>query len=538
MFTYIKTFISRHSDWNPISLRELRQVTNSGILAWTICISVLVLSFYSLILVVDFADNFSRSAFNTNENEWFFFTILGITAGGTALVTLLNTLIRSIFDRVREDPMFYSMITPLQIVRGRIISTVITSFVMYSVALPYFVLAYNLRGVDFMNIIISFVITFVWIQIVNLVTTAFFVGVKGIIDAVTYLIPWGICVFFAVLMTICSLVLATVFNDDHIARMIFFMMVAIFGVLLTWLAYSLAVASLIPETCNRMFRTRFGITIILLAMAGFMLYYFPMSVIAIALGSRRDETAIVSFIIYNLTGVILFSFLSLIAVCERHDYPLRQRREVPRSILLRLLYFPFSSGVPNAFVWIGVMMLVWHGSIYCSMNYLYLLGYLGTSTTMSMMNDTHIETYRLVFRQLLTPLLYIYGYSIVTFWLYKSFLWRYWKQKHLWIMVFIVIVVVSLISFSAEFYFNGNAIRTHYHSYNDYSNNYQQTVLMGESQPLLAPNPLTLITEQFNYPTGYRVIQFIFAGGMSLLGFATMMVWAVKIFVRRFYHAE
>jgi hypothetical protein len=261
-----------------------------------------------------------------------------------------------------------------------------------------------------------------------------------------------------------------------------------------------------------------------------MVYYFQNAVMRSA---GHDELPVVVFVIYKLTGVILFSFLSLIATCERHDYPLRQRREVPRSILLRLLYFPFSSGVPNAFVWIGVMMIIWHGSIYCSMNFLCMMGYLLNEVSWS----SPIGVYRMIFRQLLTPLLYIYGYSIVTVWLYKLLLWRYWKQKYLWVMVFIVVTVVGLISFTLEFNFGYREYFGWNYDFKNYQTTYEQRIAMGETQILLAPNPLTIIKD-LDVFIGYRVIQFIFAGGLSLLGFVTMLLWAAERFVRRFYQQK
>lgn len=407
---------------NPTFLREIRQAVRNRllmVLVWGLPVVLAALFFIRLMQ--------GLQRFPVNDGQELFIAVIAIVGIGTAVFSVLHTLLRCVVDRVNEDPMFTTTLTPGRIVRGRMLTTLVFSGVAYTIAIPFIVLAYQFRGVDIGMVILCLLVAFWWTQVLNAITVAFFIGVNGWIEALARTVPflaamWG----FGLLGGLNVMILIPYFAPPRNAWAVIGFGPVLCGVALPLIAYWLACAQLVPATAERMFPVRRGVAILIPVLLLSGLAYVK---VVTAYGAPRmfyEGAAILSL----MTGVVLLCLFALIIVCERNDYPLRQRQSIPEHSWLRVLRFPFASGVVNGFCWLPLVGFVW------------ILGtclFLPASTS----GDSDFELLPW-FRGMLTFLFFLIDYTVTARLLWEFCLKRFVPRRNVWMLAVALIVIVTV----------------------------------------------------------------------------------------------
>ncbi|HBT77841.1 MAG TPA: hypothetical protein DEB39_13165 [Planctomycetaceae bacterium] len=452
---------------NPVFLRELRQAVRNRLLMLLLCIYLTV-----LILTIIFELRWEPQFMGANPGQKLFNSVFLVVFPGTLAVVLLHTIIRCAVDRINEDPMFFSLIPPARIVRGRMLCSLVLSGITYAVALPFFTLVHMFRGLDFGTMLFCIIGGFWLTQTFNAIATAFFIGVRSWLGAVLHAVP------FLFIMLVLGLISVGLFHMAFEREPWFVWAGAgvILGFLLPMLAYWFALAQVIPASADRLFPLRRGITILafLIFCTGIVVAFSDSTI-------PNAEDASTFFAIESyVSGIVLFSVFALVFACERSVYPLRQREDIPENGLLRRLRFPFSSGVVNGLVWLLTMEFLWVGAL-CS---------LGMSLCMA------------------TTALFIFNYATTTRLLWALLLKRWVPRSLVWLLAVAFVLFVSVPAHILQF-----------------------SLEIGSSWPddvprfLLAPSPFWQSNEH-----GYNITQIVFA----FLWAFTLLVVCAPITIRRF----
>ena len=158
---------------NPILVREIRQMVRSrwiigAILLYLACLVL----FMGGMLIVHYDDS-TQPDFGL----FLFAMITGFTAGVTLLTVVVHTVARISFDRIHEDLSFYTSISPARHVGGRLICTIIISFMFFGMSFPFLSVTYYFRGVEPWHFVFI-PVAFALIQIVNVLVLAVFAPVQ------------------------------------------------------------------------------------------------------------------------------------------------------------------------------------------------------------------------------------------------------------------------------------------------------------------------------------------------------------------------
>lgn len=432
---------------NPILLRDLRQAVRNRLLMVLLCLLLTVL-FLTLLYELVWEPQFLTDTPGQKIFNW----LLLIVAVGSFVVTNLHVILRCVFDQVNEDPMYYALLTPGQIVRGRLLTALVLSCVTYSVGLPFMTLAYQLRGLD-LNVALFLIVTaFFWTQVFNAVACAFFVGCRSYLGAVVNAVPYLLLMLIpgGYLVMISYFIL---FYGGGFAGTFDLQVLLIFvciGTAIALPAYWFSVAQLIPVSADRMFRARRGLTLLVVLL--------PVVILACVIRNLHvptyidiREVAQIFTITVIVIGVIAFPVCATIFICERDRYPLRQRLAIPKTDILRLLRFPFSSGVANGMVWLllmgaGWLLIIW----WCLL--------IENAHNTSAYNWT-----KGVFRSCLTFFLFVFNYAVTARLLWQGLFKRWIASYYTWLLVFALLILICMPSYMLQFAVNVNMPNYGYH---------------------------------------------------------------------------
>ncbi len=329
---------------NPVAVKEFRQAVQSR---WVSAIFLLFLLLNLgivggyLMLSPDAATSIDggKNIFIALESI-LFFTCIGFVP--------LYAGIRLSLERndTNIDLFFVTTITPGAIVRGKYLTAMALTLLIYSACMPFMILTYLLRGIDLPTIFAVLAIGFMVCAGVN--AMGIFAGsVSG---------SWLLRGLVAVGMLIFLFMTAVMFIQSVSTAIIIGW--GLFGVYTTWttigtillfealaigLLYVLAVALLSPKPSNRMLVPRLYIT-------GTWLVVGVVAAIWSYMQTSADP--IIGWVIFSTFG---FTAMMVDSLGERDSWTTRVKRTIPRNLLLRPFAFLFYSGSAGGIIWCAIL---------------------------------------------------------------------------------------------------------------------------------------------------------------------------------------
>ncbi|MDR2170954.1 MAG: hypothetical protein LBP59_12495 [Planctomycetaceae bacterium] len=407
---------------NPILVKEIRQfVRNSFIVVLTnlyICLLVFI-----FILALLFDNNFDKGKSAESLLTTFGYVVIFTGFLAVAVRTVWSTSL----DRINEDLMFYSSITPLTIVMGKIYSGVVITLLLLSITFPFMTLVYVMGGVDLGFIFLLFVGLFVIIQVLN--ALSILVAVTSKLRFAPVLSLGVILIIFFVLNMLSVAVMrewSSMACSDMLVEFcgLIAMCVALFALIV-----SVAVAKLSPSNSNRLFMTRFIVTIIYVA----GIYLTLTEVFLKPLDEVLPYAVVLCF-------CVLMLFL-LFVVCESDTWSFRIRRNLPQSVVFRIILFPFYTGAACGLIWVGLMML---GLVWIDLFVAINLRGVGNNISFFYCNNMY-ECRRIVLAGIL-----FFNFCITAM-LIRSWFWRKLLPVRVWLLAFFLVICVSFISMAIYF---------------------------------------------------------------------------------------
>ena len=322
---------------NPFTLKELRQLTRSRTIAATLMIFLFAFVFAAYIIPLN-GINYDTGADLVSAVS------LALMIAFT-IVLPLNIFIRMHKERRGKSAADLTLMTPLPpaaIIDGKLRSAYALMFLLSSAALPFFVAAYLLHGITFVEMFKLLAI---------IVVNASLVVHTAIAIASMRTGPLIRTVLFAVSMLHPLSMLLSGFVIDLVAHSMptvsFIELLAIFASL-SLLLRAYAVAFVSPRTMERDFMIR-GTTLALAI--GWLVYIF--------LQYGRGETpkfhdAVAIAVIGSLTIAEMVLFR---AIAQDVGYSRRQLASRPAAKWRRLLRWPFASGAVNGIFFATVLIL-------------------------------------------------------------------------------------------------------------------------------------------------------------------------------------
>jgi len=329
--------------------------------------------------------------------------------------------VKIVFERTSGDLVYTTTLTPGRIVWGKVQLGLVVSLLFGSMTLPFLTIVWLGRGVGILETLFTFLFVFALTQMHYASTLAMFAGATSFTAVFARLLPWLIG---QMLLFFCGLV-ATIELLQQASPEDIFVMIFVFTVLCS-IAHLLATAQFAPETANRMFPVRVGLTILFSAV---MTAVLVVICVADNVNFPGWLGTLLEFLL--LTLWLLVPYLFLVFICERTELSNRQRQRIPVSFIGRLIVFPFYSGVAHAMVWSAG--LVWFG-ILC----------LGIITCCA--NSTDGLYGRFVFA------LVFFDYCATSL-LICNLLLRKWLSRHwYWVPVCTLIGTIIAVSFVVEWF--------------------------------------------------------------------------------------
>lgn len=144
---------------NPVTLKELRQLVRTRLVTWSIVIYALLIWVITAIVVAACTDNKSPidllygRGFGTNVFIGCAIPLGIIVCGLIPFLQAIRTAVE--FGRDRLDMQFLTALTPMQIVRGKVVSAFLLMLVYACVTLPFMTLAYQMRGLSLDTVFIT-----------------------------------------------------------------------------------------------------------------------------------------------------------------------------------------------------------------------------------------------------------------------------------------------------------------------------------------------------------------------------------------------
>ncbi|MDR2643844.1 MAG: hypothetical protein LBC74_13760 [Planctomycetaceae bacterium] len=327
---------------NPLLIKELRQFVRNKFIIILINVYVLTIVIACLLLL-------TSSAYKAMElnGSHLLFTLANIIFIAGFLTIIVRTAWSTAADKINEDLMFYSSMKPSTIVFGKVISGVIFTLLIMSVTMPFVTLAYLLRGIDLEIVFIVMIELFIIMQALN--CFAILVASSNKLKGSTYMSTFIVVVVSSFLY--CVLVSAGVgliyFNTLY-STYAWDGLCILFSLEFACIALFIcgSIAMLSPPTSNRILPIRILLTAIFLAsvLAAFSELFHA---------SKNDMFMGIEIISLFTLGVIIVSI-----ACERDQWSTRIRRSLPKSLLRRILLFPFYTGAACGIVWFFMMLLV------------------------------------------------------------------------------------------------------------------------------------------------------------------------------------
>lgn len=342
-------FLDRLSIWcadhtNPIVVKETRQMVRNRFVIGILLTLLSGLIFVACAFILDNGSNPHR--YFRGLGRELFGLEFAILALASALIPL-NTGARLIKEREGDvDLLYVSAIKPGEIIRGKLFAAIIFWGLMVSAALPFLVFNFVLRGIDIPSVMMSLAILFAGMVIATQIALlgGVFPGgkiIKGILAAIGAIITFQVLGGFFLFRHISRMGRSTVGGFEW-GPFVFicFLFIALAGTL-----HTCAVAMITPVRANRAWPVRLWLTGVWLLFGLFGIIYEWKTV-----GSEDFFDA------WTGGSVVILTFVFIVILGSPPTHATRVRRGLPKNGLLRLLVFPFASGLVNGIVWVGSIL--------------------------------------------------------------------------------------------------------------------------------------------------------------------------------------
>lgn len=498
---------------NPVLIREIRQAVRNRLVL--VMMNLYILAMVLLLAYMLLVDSTIRRDSQQVGSDMFMALFVFMNVA-TTLTVILFTMGRVAFDRISEDAMFISTLRPSRIIWGKFLSGFLISVLFYSLTFPFFTLAYILRGFDFWLIFVAVGVSFSLLQVINLICLTFFSGVRSYLQWILYAVPFlAVGITIGVLGGVAAIASIEGFMYGHQRDSYFIISMAVFGlgIIVPIISFCLAVAQLSPPTANRMFPLRVAISLLILLVFVFALVMNY--VIAVNNMSMPDGFGTIIFLLFC---AILLTIMSLIFICERADYPIRERQSIPKFFISRLFAYPFFTGASNAVVWMGLLLLL----LYPVAFVLAVLlspemirnpyGYDTSNFDDGLWFSTNVITFSV----------YVFDYCVTALFIRMIFFSKLIQKQYTWLMAvgLFFLGVIATYTFMIAFDIS-NSYRSYYY---DPRNSYEFQMELYHSI-----NPLSFLFDNF---AGYRTCQKITAFAWMVFLLLSSTGWQVIQFYK------
>ncbi len=330
---------------NPVAVKEFRQAVQSR---WVTVVFMLFL-LVNLAIVGGYLMLSPDAATSTTGGRDIFIALVRHPADSPASVSCHSTRAcgsRSKRNDANIDLFFITTITPGAIVRGKYLSAMALTLLIFSACMPFMILTYLLRGIDLPTIFTVLAVGFMYSAFAN--ALGIFAGSLSGSWLLRGLVAVGLLIWL--LYTAAGFVsmvgmslhfgMGRIFPHDAwsiVATMLFLELLAI------GLLYVFSVALLSPKPANRMFVPRIYITAVWLV-TGVVAAVWSVSL-------SRGE-AIIVWVIYCC---VAFTFMTVVSLGERDAWTTRVKRIIPKNVFVRLFAFVFYSGAAGGIVWSTIL---------------------------------------------------------------------------------------------------------------------------------------------------------------------------------------
>lgn len=317
-------------EYNPVLVREMRELVRNRIaitgIGLFLCLMVLV-CFWK---IVETGDGWTESS-----GLIFFWAISQTVFFGSSVFVIGYTSIRFAFERFTEDAMLYTSLDAGKIMHGKLQAGMVITAILFSMALPFLMLAYLLRGVDVLQAIILYVFMFFFVQQMNTCC----IGICALLKSPGQGI--GVFLLFSpVLIVFFGPVIICFFEGTIYDQ----------GALFFWLFISLIPCWLFLWMGKRMFG---GDSDVLMFLFRIITSYSSASFLAIVLlvSLVEPESGIDFFAFWTVCMFLVVTLNSLIGTSEREIWGWKIRKKIPQSEKMRAFMYLFNAGSPNALLW-------------------------------------------------------------------------------------------------------------------------------------------------------------------------------------------
>ncbi len=335
--------------FNPVMIKELRQVTRSRFLIGIIAIYMLVM--LSAVGIFIFDLTVSNSA-DWGSGRQLFNILLPILNFSCILFVPFYTGIRLAIEHsdTNLDLLFTTTLSPGEIIRGKLLNGIVMLVILYSICTPFLVFTYLLRGIDIPTMCIVlvplFLITIIVIQAAILIATLptskpfkIMLGIGGLVASMIGLVAS----IFLIPEIISSGIAADLNTWRFWGPCLTFLAI---GILVFILMHSFSIALIMPSTANRALPVRLACFIAWLATG-----------IGLAIWAKVEHHP-EPLAAWAIPTIIGFISVFLFAIGEDDKIRIRVRQSIPRPVILRPLAFIFYSGAGGGIVFCCLAMAI------------------------------------------------------------------------------------------------------------------------------------------------------------------------------------
>lgn len=325
---------------NPVAVKEFRQAVQSR---WVTTVFTLFL-LLNLSIVGGYLMLAPNAATSIDGGRNIFLVLEGILFVTCIGFIPLFTGARLSFERNDSniDLFFITTITPGTIVRGKYISAMALTLLIYSSCMPFMILTYLLRGIDLPTIFTVLALGYLYSAFVN--ALGIFAGsisgswlLRGLVAVgMLFVLGYVVASIIALVNLSLNFGIGRAFPGEvwKIVATGLIVELLIIGVL-----YVFSVANLSPKPANRMLVPRIFIT---------LTWIVTGVVAAVWAIAESTDVPILMWVVLSCGALCIMTVVSL---GERDAWTTRVKRVIPRNIFPRLLAFVFYTGAAGGIIW-------------------------------------------------------------------------------------------------------------------------------------------------------------------------------------------
>lgn len=337
---------------NPLFIRELRRFVRNRFIIILINLFIAVLVLAAIIGLLQETVTSGNFRFSSGYGQNLFFVFMMIFILACFPTVILYSASAAAAERINEDLMYISTISPFSIVAGRLLNGALMTLLLMSITFPFITLAYMLRGLDIEFVAIWLIQVFVVIQVINAAMVAVFSSFRQKANIAGAWVAGGIIMFFGFFWIINLMAMLFWHGPVGASSSWNTVLLSLIGGGSLFAIFFVAGMSVIaPDTSNRATPLRVLFTVL-------FVFYALVTGLSIHIGmSAPMDIEVFSALVCTFLIVLLLSITT-----ERDTWSLRIKKMVPRRYLLRTVLFPFFTGAPCGIAWffgvVGVLFLM------------------------------------------------------------------------------------------------------------------------------------------------------------------------------------